>query len=180
MDEKINDIDHTSNAEEKNSNVELIYSYTESLIKAQEESLNRLDTKLSAFLAFAGVALRFAIDLPNKSTLTQTPELVTIISLLLKLSACGLSVASILVSAWGLTARMRGSVVSPETLMSDKWYWEEAQRCRAFIINTWIRTEREYKKIGSRKGKNLNLAIKIICGSAIAFALDIVLLSFYK
>lgn len=103
MDEKINDIDHTSNAEEKNSNVELIYSYTESLIKAQEESLNRLDTKLSAFLAFAGVALRFAIDLPNKSTLTQTPELVTIISLLLKLSACGLSVASILVSASGQT-----------------------------------------------------------------------------
>lgn len=180
MDENLNDINHTNNAEEEESNIELIYSYTESLIKAQEESLNRLDTKLSAFLAFAGVSLRFAVDLPNKSTLIQTPELVTHISLLLKLFACGLSVTSILVSAWGLTARMRGSVITPETLMSDEWYWEEAERCRAFIIGEWIKTEREYKKTGLRKGKNLNQAIKLICGAAIAFALDVVLLSFYR
>lgn len=61
MNENLNDINHTNNTEVEDSNIELIYSYTESLIKAQEESLNRLDTKLSAFLAFAGVSLRFAV-----------------------------------------------------------------------------------------------------------------------
>lgn len=180
MDEEVNDINHFSNDEEQHSNIELIYSYTESLIKAQEESLNRLDTKLSAFLAFAGVSLRFAIDLPNKSALAGIPALVASTSLLLKQLAIGLSVLSIIVSVWGLTARMRGSVVNPETLMSDRWYWEEAERCKAFIVNTWVKTEREYKAIGLRKGKNLNLAIKLICEAAIAFALNVSLLSFYR
>lgn len=164
----------------RHSNIELIYSYTESLIKAQEESLNRLDTKLSAFLAFAGVSLRFAVELPNKSALAAMPVLVTNTSLLLKQFAIGLSLLSLIVSVWGLTARRRGSVVNLETLMSDQWYWAEVERYRAFIVNTWIETEREYQALGSRKGKKLNLAIKLICGAAIAFALDVSLLSFYR
>lgn len=180
MDKEIDNTNQINNNREENSNIELIYSYTEALIKAQGESLNRLDTKLSAFLAFAGVSLRFAVDLPNEAALAQTPTWVYSTALVLKLLACGFSMLSILVCVFGLTAKMRGSVVDPEILMDDKWYWEKESYCRAFIVKTWIKTGEEYKKVGNRKGKILNLAIKIIGGAAIAFTLNTVLLTFYR
>lgn len=179
MENEVSSNNQTSSIEETRSNVDLIYSYTESIVKAQEESLNRLDTRLGTFLAFAGVTLRFAVDLPGKSELTGISECIASSSLALKLAACGFSIASIVVSSLGLTARMTGRTVSPETLMSDKWYWEKEQRCKAFIVNTWIKMLEEYKKTGLKKAKTLNLAIRLICGAAIAFSLDTVLLSFY-
>jgi hypothetical protein len=52
MSEELSNDDRDSNSSDKEPNTELIYKYTESLLKTQSESLNRLDTKLSAFLAF--------------------------------------------------------------------------------------------------------------------------------
>lgn len=48
MSQQLNNDDNLGNE----PNTELIYQYTESLLKNQSESLNRLDTKLSVFLAF--------------------------------------------------------------------------------------------------------------------------------
>jgi hypothetical protein len=180
MNDELNCNNQINSIEEKPSNVDLIYSYTESLLKAQEESLTRLDTRLGTFLAFAGVSLKFAVDLPKKSELTGISECIVNSSLVLKLVACGFSTASIVMCVLGLTARMAGNTVSPKTLMSDKWYWEEGQRCRAFIVNTWIEASKEYKKTGLKKAKTLNLAIKLICGAAVAFFLDTVLLGLHK
>jgi hypothetical protein len=179
MSDEIENTNQSSNNEEKRSNIELIYGYTEALLKVQEDSLNRLDTKLSAFLAFAGVLLRFASDLPNRSVLVKVPVLVIYGSLLLKLLACVFSVAAIVVCVLGLTATRRGTVVSPERLMDDQWYWEQEQRCRAYIVVSWVQTEQEYTKIGQKKGRTLNRAIRLICAAAVSFASNIALLSFY-
>jgi hypothetical protein len=179
MTEKKNNINHINSNEEERSNVELIYNYTEALLKIQGESLNRLDTKLSAFLAFAGVSLRFVVDLPNKSALINLPIWVANISLVLKTLACIFCVLSITVCVLGLTAKMRGITVEPEVLMNDTWYWEEPAHCQAFIINTWINASKEYKTVGQKKGKTLNFAIGLIFAAAITFASDTILLIFY-
>jgi hypothetical protein len=180
MSEKEEDTNQDSNIKEETSNVELIYTYTAALIKAQEDSLNRLDTKLSAFLAFAGVSLRFVVDLPNKSQLEGIPTTILVTSMVLKILACFFCLVSIVICVLGLTAKMRGAVVDPEILMDDKWYWEEPDRCRAFIINTWIDTSKEFRALGKKKGGTLNWAIRLICTVAITVALDTILLICYR
>ncbi len=68
MSEELDSYDKDSDCSVEVANTELIYKYTESLLKSQSESLNRLDTKLSAFLAFTGVLVRFVGDLSGKVT----------------------------------------------------------------------------------------------------------------
>jgi hypothetical protein len=68
MNEEPSNYNKDSDYSAKVPNTELIYKYTESLLKDQSESLNRLDTKLSAFLAFAGVLVGFVGNLPGNLT----------------------------------------------------------------------------------------------------------------
>lgn len=64
MSDNINDYNNDNlTSAKKPTNTDLIYSYTQELRKLQNESLNRLDTKMSVFLAFTGVLVRFASDL---------------------------------------------------------------------------------------------------------------------
>jgi hypothetical protein len=180
MTKLLNDATQDSNIEQKSPNIDLIYSYTEALIKSQEDSINRLDTRLGAFLAFSGVILKFAIDLPSHLSLESAGNLACNTCFLLKIAICGFTIAAIIVSTLGLTAKQRGRVVDPERLMDDKWYFANNERCKAFIINTWIETKKEYILVGNTKGKRLNLTIRLICFAAIAFGLNIVLLSIYR
>jgi len=114
--------------------VELIYNYTESLLKARNDTITQLNGKLSTFLGFGGLLLRFSADLPDNSTLMDIPGFPLSSCLLLKIVACALSAVSVCISALGLTAQERGSVVSPDKLMY-KWFRKPDVRCRAFIIN---------------------------------------------
>ena len=168
-----------NNNEQKESNIDLIYSYTEALIKSQEDSLNRLDTRLGAFLAFSGVILKFATDLPVHPQLESLDNLACNTCFLLKMLVCSFATAAILVSTLGLTAKLRGCVVNPKSLMNDEWYFADKERCKAFIVNTWIQTEQEYNSLGIEKGKRLNLTVQLICAAAIAFELNTALLSIY-
>lgn len=157
---------------EEKSNIELIYDYTKTVISAQSESLNRLDTKLSAFLGFSGLLLRFALSLPSNSVFNLCQ--------VLKVLVCVFAGASILSSAIGLTAKIRGTTVDPKILMGDDWYWESEERCRAFIVNTWIVTTDEYEETGKKKGQNLNRTIWLFCIATILFAVDIAASSFLR
>lgn len=161
---------------EGKSNIELIYEYTKSVVSAQSDSLNRLDTKFSAFLGFSGILLRFALNLPDNSGLNVWLGLN--ILQVLKVLVCTFAGASVLFSAIGLTAKNRGTTVDPKILMGDDWYWESEERCRAFIVNTWIVTTDEYQETGRKKGQNLNLTIWLFCIATLLFAVDVAASSF--
>lgn len=111
-----------SNFPAKVPNTELIYSYTEALLKSQSESLNRLDTKLSVFLAFTGVLVRFVTDLSGEVTVQGLTCYSCILLQILAYVSLG---ASALVLCLGLTARLRGRVISPKALMRDEWYFAD-------------------------------------------------------
>jgi len=99
--------------------------------------------------------------------------------LLLKIFACAFSATSVCISALGLTARERGSVVSPDKLMY-KWFRKPDVRCRSFIINTWKVTIEEFSNLGIKKVKRLNLAIYLLAIATIVFALDIAVASYFE
>lgn len=129
-----------------------------------------MDTKLSAFLGFSVILLRFALNLPDNSVFDVIK--------VLKVLVCLFAGASVLFSAIGLTAKNRGTTVDPKVLMGDDWYWESEEKCRAFIVNTWIVATDEYEAAGKKKGQNLNLTIWLFCIATILFAVDIGALSF--
>jgi hypothetical protein len=166
----------TSNTE--HTNVELIYNYTESLLKARNDTITQLNGKLSTFLGFGGLLLRFSADLPQHSTPIDIPGFPCSTCLLLKIVACALSAASVCLSALGLTAQERGSVVSPDKLMAA-WFRKPDVRCRSFIINTWRGTIEEFRLLGIKKARRLNLAIYLLAIAAIVFALDIGIASYF-
>lgn len=161
------------------TNAAVIYDYTESLLKNQRESLNRLDTKMSGFFAFAGALLKFALDLPSKDDLIGSPSLVLTTCIVLQIIVCVSAATSAAISAMGLAAKLGGKVPSPKALMSDELYKldEETLKCR--IINSWIKTEQEYLELGFQKRDLLNCSIGILCISIGAFALDIAIASSY-
>jgi hypothetical protein len=158
-----------SNFSEKMPNTGLIYSYTEALLKAQSESLNRLDTKLSAFLAFTGVLVRFVSDLSGKVTVHGLTCYSCILLQLLAYISLG---SSALILCLGLTARLRGSVISPKALMRDEWYFADSHEISDYIISGWIEAENEYEQLGFEKGRKLNRAVWLIVLALISITIS--------
>jgi len=179
MEKDVNDAYQRTTDEEKNSNINLIYGYTEALLKSQKESLNRLDTKLSAFLALSGVMLRLAFDFPFLPDPAKIYYLTCNTCNLLKISVYGCLIVAVFVSSSGLIAQPRGRTVDPEVLMEDEWYWEEEERCKAWIVKGWIVIEKEFVKLGLEKAKKLNTTILLICIAAAALGTNFILLTFY-
>ena len=179
MEKNVNDAYQRSTDEEKRSNINLIYSYTEAVLKSQMESLNRLDTKLSAFLALSGVMLRLVFDVPFLPDPAKIYYLTCNTCNLLKISVYGCLIEAVFVSSSGLRAQPRGKTLAPKVLMEDKWYWEEEERCKAWIVQGWIVIEKEYLKLGLEKAKRLNTAILLICIAVAALGTNFILLTFY-
>ncbi|MEB3192195.1 MAG: hypothetical protein VKL42_17785 [Snowella sp.] len=159
MSEELSNYDQDSDHFAKVPNTELIYKYTESLLKNQSESLNRLDTKLSAFLAFTGVLVRFVDDLSGKVTVNGFPcHSCTLLKLLAYIS---LGTSAFLLCL-GLTTKLRGSVISPKTLMRDEWYFADSSDISDYIVSAWIEAEKEYEQLGFDKSRKLNMAVRLI------------------
>ncbi|MEG4960211.1 hypothetical protein [Microcoleus sp. K4-B3] len=152
------------------TNIHLAYEYTESVYKARKEDLDNQNGKLGTFLGFGGLLLRFAADLPGENTGCLT-------CLILKVMVCGFSAASIFACATGLTSNKLGHIVKPKDLMTDYWYNLSEERCRAYIINTWVEAIEVFEEAAIKKGQRLNIAIWLLAIATIAFALDLIIAS---
>jgi hypothetical protein len=168
LDSKNNDSDFSA----KVPNTELIYKYTEALLKEQSESLNRLDTKLSAFLAFTGVLVRFVGDLSGTVTVHGlTCNTCTLLKIVAYIS---LGTSAFLLCL-GLTAKLRGKVISPKTLMRDEWYFSDRNEISDYIISAWIEAEKEYEQLGFAKGRKLTVSVWLIALALVSVTLSALL-----
>ncbi|ACB50494.1 hypothetical protein cce_1144 [Crocosphaera subtropica ATCC 51142] len=173
MTDKINDSnDNNSTSAEKSTNTDLIYSYTEEFLKLQRESLNRLDTKMSVFLAFTGVLVRFASDLSEKVTIEDFACYSCLLLQIITYIALG---SSALILCLGLTTKLSGTVISPKALMKDRWYFADKNDISDYIISGWVQAEEEYEKLGFEKGRKLNIAVWLIALSLICITLNILI-----
>jgi hypothetical protein len=143
----------------KETNAKLIYEYTESVIKTQRESLDKLNTKLSGFLAYTGLMIKFVGDLSEKVTLHgficySCTSLVVLAYICLSIS--------VLLLCLGLSVKPSFKPILPEKLMENDWYFADSSRILDSIISNRIEISKDYEKSALEKGKNLNLAIWLI------------------
>jgi hypothetical protein len=169
MSEELSDYIEDNNCSDKVPNTELIYKYTESVVKSQAESLNRLDTKLSGFLAFTGVLVRFIGDLSGKMSIHGLACYACIFLTFLAYISLGVSA---LLLCLGLTARLRVTNISPKILMKDKWYYSDSNEISDFIVSAWIEAEAEYEQLGLDKERKLNIAIQLIAVALVSIIIN--------
>jgi hypothetical protein len=161
--------------------IKLNYEYTLSLLKQQGDSINRLDTKLSTFLGFGGVLLRFALSLDSQSWLDSGSfHEASRWCLIFKIFTCVFSGMCIVVCAIGLTAKQRGISVDPKELMDDHLFQKKEEICRGYIVSGWIRIKDQFEMLGKRKGRTLNCAIWFTAFSALTFTANIVTSSIFN
>ena len=65
LDEESNDISNSNNL---TNNLDLIYEYTASILKAFDEDAKAINAKLGTIIAFNGVLIRISMDLPDQLT----------------------------------------------------------------------------------------------------------------
>ena len=139
--------------------INTIYQYTENEVKAQEESLNRLDAKSSTFIGFSAILIRLALDLSPSSNPT-------------KILVCIFAIASIFISTAGLIARMTGKVHHPNVFIKDYLDVDEVH-IQYVIIENRIKLIDEYESLTKKKQCRTNIMISFFCLSVFCYALGV-------
>jgi hypothetical protein len=155
------------------SSIDTIYKYTEALIKEQESSLVRLDTKSTVLIAFAGTIAKVTIDL-NSKAMISIDCFSQLISFKLSAVVYIFSALTVFLASLGITARARELAVDPKELMSDEWFDLDEDIHKGYIISSWITMMNEQCKLAKRKSFRLNLTV--ICLNIAMFSLIIIVL----
>lgn len=127
------------------SNAQIIFTYSENMIRAQIGELTGLNYRLTALLALAGVELKMVVDLKTWT-----------------LPACFSVLAGLAAIVWackGLFAKPGSPFVSIDNLMSDEWYEADEEKLRCYIINTWARASKQINDIGHQRSIAVNCGI---------------------
>jgi hypothetical protein len=161
--------DNTNKMLSKETNTKLIYEYTESVIKTQRESLDKLNTKLSGFLAYTGVTIKFVGDLSEKVTIHGFVCYSCGYLVILAYICLGISV---LLLCLGLSVQPSFEVIPPDELMKNKWYFADSSDISDTIISSRIQVISDYKKRAESKSKRLNHAIWLIASSFVMIIIN--------
>jgi hypothetical protein len=140
---------------EEKTNIDLIYSYTESYLKLRNESVRSLNTKLAGLIGFSGALLKPFTDLPSCSYCS-----------LLKMGIFILLLVAVLLGLTGLFAQSVGDVAEPTELYED-WYYNTNEECRQFIVGSWQTAIKQITEHGEKKAKYFNYGI--ICFATAIF-----------
>lgn len=82
-----------------------------------------------------------------------------------------------MICALGLTASKEGIVVDPKELLSKKYYNDDEEQSKGYIISGWIQASDRFEILGRIKARKLNQAIRCLCGAAVLFAADVAIFS---
>jgi hypothetical protein len=166
--------------ETNESNVELIYDYTNSLLKTLDEGLHKIDLRFNWIMVISGVLLKFSIDLPSSTAYLEKVSLLCISCKIIKILLLIALTSSILVSLRGIDSEPSGKIFKPEVLMQDKYYTLNNEYLRCKIIFVWVDTCNELTEIGIRKGERLKIAVNCIFTAFICFIIDSIILVAYS
>ena len=162
--------------ENQYTNTNLVYEYTESLFKAINDSLDRLDSKIATVIALSGLILRFTLDLPGLNSLEEMPCYSCLILKVLATLAAAIAVA---ISIIGFRTRNRGTVVSSRELHRE-WLNESEERCRLRISRTWRNAIEELEELRNKKARLFDWSLLALATTALCAAVDIVLYSIFE
>ncbi len=128
LDEESSDVNNLNNS---TNNLDLIYEYTASILKAFDEDTKAINAKLGTIIAFNGVLIRISMDLPDQ--LTKIRGIPCYSCLIIKIVIFFLLICSIWISITGLKTRPSYSIVRPGELL-DNWYAVDSEICKIFIV----------------------------------------------
>jgi len=161
------DNNDNDNAQE---NINLAYSYTEDFLKDRKSEIKQLDWRLGTFLGFAGVLLKFGIDLSDSQQ----------IYLLTKIGVLVNSFYAIVIVTWALRSNPTGELVEPSYLMEKECFQKQTVQIKAMIINTHTQASKELDLLAKEKQSSLNNAIACLAVSAFFFAVNGILASSFE
>ena len=161
--------DQNDSSSDESLNVALTYEYTESFVAQRSKSVDDLNARLTTFLGFAGVLLRFGLSLPDSYLSCK----------LLKAGVLGLSAFSIWQSGHALTSMGMGNTVKPNVLMSDNWFFQDNVTVRAKVATTWFETIEGLDAAIEKKKKKLNRTIYCLAVAASLFAICSLIVTFF-
>jgi hypothetical protein len=148
-------------------NVDLAYTYTENYINDRIKEVTNIRLRQSAFLGFAGLLLRFSLDLPDSE-----PSY-----LLTKILALFTSLGSIWTLGIGLKSVSSGKVLFPSVLIEDKYLQLPNVENKLEIVDKHIKLCEELYSSGIKQQKLLNQAITWLLLSASSFTANAILVS---
>lgn len=136
------------NSETEQTNIDLIYRYTESFLASINKSIDLLNTKLSAVAGFSGLLMKSVSDLKSDNAWGQGTRVLM----------CALLIWAIWECLVGLSPKKIGPTVGPKELRVD-FYYEQEEDCKRLIIDTWLQGICELDKDRDKKMQRLNNAI---------------------
>lgn len=179
MNNQINTDSKNNTQLDNNLNTDLIYDYTEHILDKRIKGIDNTVTRLSTFLGFAGVLLKFTIDLPGKSIESSLYDLPCLTCLIFKIVTCILATSAIISCGRGLLIKEQGRAVEPKDL-KEKYSRKTIDYGKFYIINTRIeKTIPDLESVIQEKSKKLNQAIILLCFAAITFATNIIIMSIF-
>lgn len=143
-------------------NIDLAYSYTKDFFDDRRKDLDRINTKLTTFLVFGGVLLRFGVDLPH-----DRPEY--ILSKVMVLLFSFLSISNLL---WGLSYSYSARVVDPSYLMEKDCFQKLNAEVKAMIVNTHKESTENIESLIRRKLKIIEKTKAFLLTSTFFFFLN--------
>jgi hypothetical protein len=164
----LNDIQNNEYDSNDIENIDLAYTYTENFLKERRNESSNLKSRQATFLGFAGLLLRFSIDLP-----TSQPAY-----LLTKILALVTSCFSIAILACALTASLGGKVVYPSSLIDDnELFLLKNANVKFYICRKHTKLSEDIFSSVKEQKNLLNWAIGFLVASAICFTINGVLVS---
>lgn len=153
-----NSIDNQDNEEQ--TNIDLIYEYTESFLKFRNESLRSLNTKCAGLVGFSGALLKPLFDMPHCVDCDR-----------LRIGALILLFTALISGLCGLFAKSNGSVVNPEELYYQ-WYYKTEEECKQFIIGSWHTAIQQLSRQGLYKQRSFNVGVISFSLAVFLFAIS--------
>lgn len=151
------------------NNAGLAFEYAMDYLRMAKAAAGSLNVRLGTVIGFAGLALRFALDLPVDGCLS---------CLLLKAGVCGLAIIAMGFGLWGIYPFPVGKIVRPEVLLEDDWYRESGDRVRCALVDALSVAAAEIGNMNYVKSMRLRLAVGFLAALAVIFGIDVILLGF--
>jgi len=157
------------------NNLELIYAYTESILKSVNDDTNTINTKLGTIIAFTRVLIKITIDLPDQTLIIN--GLHCYFCSIIKAIIFMLLLSSIWVSTLGLTPIVSSSIAKPSELI-ENWYTVKSEVCKLFILKGLTNAVEVLDQERARKSNELNSGIKMIAVASTLIVIESLLISF--